>query len=147
MVRRRIAATSLSRAGNGELSISVRFSDSERISLYSQESVNVSIPKPGTRSTLTDSYHWPAYSDTDSLASAMPVISQAVRGTRQRLTPIMLGNVRLAGLEPSLGGTDGACPLAITESNNATSILWIGRRMLDEALHGPLKHHKQDSRE
>ncbi|MBK7012356.1 MAG: hypothetical protein IPH43_06595 [Xanthomonadales bacterium] len=50
-----VATASLSQGTNGELSISVRFTGSERISLYSYDSANVSIPKPGTRNTLTDS--------------------------------------------------------------------------------------------
>ncbi|MBK6376382.1 MAG: hypothetical protein IPF61_05280 [Xanthomonadales bacterium] len=85
-----VATASLSQGTNGELSISVRFTGSERISLYSYDSANVSIPKPGTRNTLTDSFSLPVYSDTDSLASSKPVISGIERDTRQRLAPEVL---------------------------------------------------------
>jgi len=99
-----VATASLSQGTNGELSISVRFTGSERISLYSYDSANVSIPKPGTRNTLTDSFSLPVYSDTDSLASSKPVISGIERDTRQRLAPEVLGNVAINELQPSGDG-------------------------------------------
>ncbi|HET9031989.1 MAG TPA: hypothetical protein VFN25_03690 [Dokdonella sp.] len=98
------ATASLARGANGELSVGVRFTGSERISLYSYESANVSIPKPGTRTTLSDSFRWPVYSDTDSLAPVEPVISKIERETRQRLTPQLYGSVVINGLKPSGDG-------------------------------------------
>lgn len=99
------AATSISRLANGELSIAVRFTGSERITLYSYESANVSVPKPGTGTKLTDTFRWPVYSDADPLAPTTPVVADSVRDTRQRLTSQVLGNVVIAGLEPERNGT------------------------------------------
>ena len=98
------ATASLSRGANGELSIAVRFTGSERISLYRYDSADVSIPKPGTRTTLTNSFSWPVYSDAESLAPIQPVISKIERDTRQRLTPQVLGNATLIALKPSGDG-------------------------------------------
>lgn len=98
------ATTTLSRIAGGELSIAVRFTGSERISLYRYESANVTIPKPGTRTTLTDIYRWPAYSNTDSLATTPPAVPEVERAARQLLTPQVLGNVVLAWLKPSGDG-------------------------------------------
>lgn len=109
------AAASLSRDSNGELSITVRFTGSERISLYRYDSANVSIPKPGTRTTLTDSLRLPIYSDTESQAPVEPVMPEIVRNTRQRLTPQVLGNVVINGLTPS---GDGALATLTTSRSN-----------------------------
>lgn len=114
-----VATASLSRGANGKLSISVRFTGSERISLYSYDSANVSIPKPGTRNTLTDSFSLPVYSDTDSLASSQPVISGIERDTRQRLAPEVLGNVAINGLQPS--GDGALAMLTVARSDDVVA--------------------------
>ncbi len=98
------ATASLSPGANGELSVGVRFTGSERISLYKYDSADVSIPKPGTRTTLTNIFVWPVYSDAESLAPVEPVISKIERDTRQRLSPELLGGVVLNGLKPSGDG-------------------------------------------
>lgn len=115
-----VALTSLSPGANGELSIVVRFTGSERISLYSYDSANVSIPKPGTRTTLTDIYRWPAYSETDSLAPKMSEVPEAERVARQRLTPEVLGNVVIAGLKPRGDGT--LAKLTVSRSKDVVAL-------------------------
>jgi len=98
------STVSLSRLADGALSVDVRFTGSERIVLFSYESANISLPEPGTRTTLGDSYLWPVFSDTFSLTPAEPVMPEAERLVRARLTSQVMGNVRLGGLKLSADG-------------------------------------------
>lgn len=123
------ATTSLSRVANGELAIAVRFTGIERISLYSYESANVSIPKPGTRTTLGDTYRWPTYSDTESLAPTAPAIAEIVRDTRERLTSVVLGRVMLSGLKP-----DGDGVLATLRATRSDEIVAFEDRLRAAAI-------------
>lgn len=97
------ATMALSRLANGELSISVRFTGSQRITLYQYDSANISIPKPGTRAELRDLYRWPPYTETNSLPLPSPPEPFAMSDVRGLLTASVLGNVTLVGLRPSGG--------------------------------------------
>lgn len=114
------STASLSRASNGELSIAVRFTGSERVSLYKYESADISLPKPGTRTTLTSSFRWPVYSDAVPLEPVQPAVPDIVRETRHRLTPEVLGNVVLAALKPS--GEGALASLTMSRSNEVVAL-------------------------
>jgi len=109
------STVSMARLASGVLSVDVRFTGSERIVLFSYASANISLPEPGTRTTLGDSYLWPVFSDTFSLIPAEPVMPEAERLVRARLTPQLGGGVMLYELK--LGG-DGALAILKALSRN-----------------------------
>lgn len=87
---------SLSRQG-GEIAIGVRFTGTQRITLYSYESANVSIPRLGTRTTLAESIRWNAY--TDPVVPPAPTPAETAElDVRGLLTAGVLGNVIMGWL-------------------------------------------------
>jgi len=96
---------SLSMQG-GELAIDVSFTGSERISLYSYESANVSIPRPGTRTTLKDAIRWPAYAEPVASVVATQVTPTAELAVRNQLTTPVLGNVRMGWVSAEKDGVE-----------------------------------------
>jgi hypothetical protein len=118
------ATISLSALGKDQLAINVSFSGSERITLYSYESANVSIPRPGTRTTLRDTIHWPAFAESDSLAPAKPAEATAVIDVRKLLSVAVLGNVRIGGLK-----LDGDAVVATLKASRSDDVVRLEDRL------------------
>jgi hypothetical protein len=97
---------SLSAGGHGELVIDVSFTGSERISLFSYESANVSVPRLGTRTTLREAIRWPAYSDPVPPVAKSSGESNGVADVRAQLTSAVLGNVILGWVGAGAAGVE-----------------------------------------
>jgi hypothetical protein len=102
----------------GELAVDVSFTGSQRMSLYSYESANVSIPRPGTRTTLKDSILWPVYSEPTPPATTTPTEPTVVLAARKLLTAHVLGNVMLGWVSASAGGAK--VTLTVPHSDDVT---------------------------
>jgi len=90
-------------AHGGELAIDVSFTGRQRISLFSYESADISIPRPGTRTTLKDAIRWPAYAEPVVVAPVPPTAEDSVRGL---LTSQVLGNVRMGWVGTGAKGVE-----------------------------------------
>lgn len=94
---------SLSRGG-GDLAINVRFSGSQRTTLYSYDSANVSIPRFGTRTTLNDTIRWGPYTEP-----VEPVVVKVPKGeldVRGLLTSSVVGNVIMGWVSTEKTGVE-----------------------------------------
>lgn len=100
------------------LAIESSFTGRQRISLYSYESANVSLPKLGTKRTLVDAIRWPSILEPVPAKKApeMPE-AKAVLEMRQMLNSGVLGNILLGVLNE----TDGAI-LATLKARSASDI-------------------------
>jgi hypothetical protein len=99
------STVSLSAQG-GQLVINVSFSGSQRISLYSYESANVSIPRLGTRTTLKEVIRLPAYAEPVVPVVAKPVTPTAELAVRNQLTTRVLGNVIMGWVSAEKDGVE-----------------------------------------
>jgi hypothetical protein len=73
--------------------------------LYSRDSANVSIPRSGTRTTLKDAIHWPAYTDPAPVV-ATPITPTAELEVRNLLTAQVLGNVTMGWVSTEKDGVE-----------------------------------------
>ncbi len=122
---------SLSRAGAG-LGISTSFSGRERTTLYSYDSARVSIPKLGTGQTVANAIRWPNINEPKPFdpSKYVPVPESAtVQAVRQKLTPALLGNVRLGGLADS-----GERVLASLKASNSDEVQSFEDRLRAEGI-------------
>jgi hypothetical protein len=114
------ATIALSSLGDDELAIHVNFTGSERITLYSYDSANVSVPRLGTRTTLRDAIRWPAFADSDSMAKVEPAEPVEVLDVRKMLSAAVLGNVQVGGIKPS--GNEVLATLRAPRSDDVTRL-------------------------
>ena len=96
----------LNAAGPSGLTLAVRFSGSQRTTLYQYDSARLSLPTPGTGIMLNESFRWPDISEPapPSTASAIPAPEpKDVAIARKRLTSLVSPLI-LAGLSSAAGG-------------------------------------------
>ncbi|TAH44148.1 MAG: hypothetical protein E6Q43_02410 [Dokdonella sp.] len=96
----------IGKSGNQTLSVTVTFSGSKKISLFSYDSANVEIRKPGTQRTFVETLHWEALSDSDfeSLTRIPEKEPESFVEIRRMLSARILGDTRLIGLKQSSEG-------------------------------------------
>jgi len=99
------STVSLSPQASGELAIDVSFTGSQRITLYSYDSANVSVPRLGTRTTLKDAIRLPPYTDPAPVV-ATPAAPAAEREVRELLTARVLGNVMMGWVSTEKDGVN-----------------------------------------
>jgi hypothetical protein len=93
----------LQRQSDRSLAVTVTFTGRQRISLFSYDSANVSIPKLGTRRVMTETIRWPVWRDSDTRPLPIPTPPEpaAALSVRQRLNSQVLGNMNLGVVDPS----------------------------------------------
>lgn len=100
------SSVAVSRVPNGELAITVEFNGGERATLFSYDSARISVPKPGTRTTIRDTLRWPEADDSaiEAITQEPPEESREVRDIRQLLTDAVLAGVSVGAIVPKQGG-------------------------------------------
>jgi hypothetical protein len=101
-----VSTISLSPQAGGQHAIDVSFTGSQRTTLYSYDSANISIPRLGTRTTLKDAIRLPVYSDPVAPVVDTPVTPQAELEVRRLLTASVLGNVRMGWVSTEKNGVE-----------------------------------------
>jgi hypothetical protein len=92
----------------GELAVDVDFKGGQRVTLYSYDSANVSVPKPFSDRRFRDSTRWPTVLDPEpdpgTITETKAEEPRVERTLRQRLADIRTGNIRVGELVPKSDG-------------------------------------------
>jgi hypothetical protein len=102
------STVSLQLLSNGELAVDVGFTGVQRVTLYSYDSANVSVPKPFSGRTFRDAMRWPTVlepePDPGVITETKAEESKLVGAIRGRLADIHTGNIRVGELVPTSDG-------------------------------------------
>jgi hypothetical protein len=99
------AIVRLGRSGPRGLVAEVRFSGGQRTTIYSYDSARISVPQPGTRIRMSESFRWPDLAEPEAPAATVPAIEPEPRQVAQArllldarmLRTVTLGGLRLRG--------------------------------------------------
>lgn len=100
------SSISMSAPRNGGIPVVVNFSGGKRTTLFSYDSARISIPNPGTRTTIRDTLYFQAMSDAQVEAATAPprVESNDERDVRLLLTRVLLEGVFRDAIESKQDG-------------------------------------------